>query len=159
MGAAVRWTTSDSTIAVVADGLITATGFGSATITASAGAQAATLAVAVTQPVQALSFSQVVNEIFVRRGCAASRCHGRGAGGLTLSSTAATSYSNLFNVPASAEPTLIRVLPGDATNSYLVVKLEGRQASGGQMPLGGAPLSATDLANIKTWINAGAPNN
>jgi len=53
----------------------------------------------------------------------------------------------------------MRVLPNNATDSYLVIKLEGRQSAGGQMPLGGAPLSAADLASIKNWINAGAQNN
>lgn len=78
---------------------------------------------------------------------------------MTLSSTAATSYANLVNVSSTGEPTLVRVLPNDANNSYLVIKLEGRQSSGGRMPLGGARLSAADLADIKNWINAGAQNN
>jgi uncharacterized protein YjdB len=159
VGAAVTWTSSDSTVASVVDGLITARGFGNATVTASAGAQTATVVVLVTQPAQAPSFSQVVNEIFVRRGCASNGCHGRGAGDLSLSTNAATSYADLVNVQATAEPTRIRVLPGEANDSYLVIKLEGRQSSGSRMPISGAPLSATDLANIKNWINAGAPNN
>jgi len=157
--ATVTWVSSDPTVADVTGGLITATGFGTATVTASSGAQTTMLVVVVTEPAEAPSFSAVVNEIFVRRGCAANSCHGRGAGDLTLSTNSATSYAELVDVQATAEPTLIRVLPGDADNSYLVIKLEGRQSSGGRMPIGGAPLGAADLANIKNWINAGAPNN
>ena len=51
------------------------------------------------------------------------------------------------------------VIPNDADGSYIVMKLEGRQTVGQQMPRGGTPLDATDLTNIKNWINNGAPNN
>ena len=158
-GASVTWASSDSSVATVDGGFLTTTGFGSATIRASAGTQSAEVIVIVQQPAQGPSFSLVVNEIFVRRGCTASGCHGRGAGGMNLSATPATSYSSLVNVQSVGEPAFKRVLPNDATNSYLVIKLEGRQASGGRMPLGAAPLNAADMANIRNWINAGAQNN
>ena len=158
-GAAAAWTSSDSSIVTVVDGLVSATDFGTATITASAGSQNASAIVVVEAPTQSPSFSQVVNEIFVRRGCTAGNCHGGGSGGMTLTSSAATNYANLVNVLATAEPTLLRVRPNDAFNSYLVMKLEGRQNSGATMPIGGQRLNATDLGNIKDWINAGAPNN
>ena len=48
--------------------------------------------------------------------------------------------------------------PGDAANSYIVIKLEGRQTVGAKMPLGGS-LDAISLQNIKNWINKGAKNN
>ena len=81
-----------------------------------------------------------------------------GAGGLTLSSNAATSHGNLVGV---ASPTTgeIRVIANDATNSYLVKKLEGTASAGSRMPIGGSALDNTDLTNIKNWINTGAPNN
>lgn len=104
------------------------------------------------------SFASDVVEIFVRRGCTEVGCHGSAQGGLTLSATASVSYANLVNVtsPASGE---VRVIPGDAQNSYLVKKLEGRQSVGAQMPLGGAALDNTDLTNIRRWIDQGALNN
>jgi len=46
------------------------------------------------------SFSNDVVEIFVRRGCTDGSCHGGAQGGLTLSSTASVSYTNLVNVPS-----------------------------------------------------------
>ncbi len=103
------------------------------------------------------SFASDVFEIITRRGCTASSCHGGGQGGLTMSS-ASNAYANLVNVPS---PTTheVRVIPGNATDSYLVKKLEGRASTGEQMPLGGNPLDATDLQNIKNWINQGAKNN
>lgn len=109
-------------------------------------------------PSEAPAFAADVNSIFVTRGCTAGSCHGGGAGGLTLSSTPATSYANLVGVSAMAEPTLLRVEAGDAQNSYLVIKLEGRQSSGGRMPLGGGALSTAEIAAIRAWIDAGAVN-
>jgi hypothetical protein len=71
--------------------------------------------------------------------------------------SASGAYSNLVNVasPATGE---IRVIPGNANDSYLVKKLEGRQSAGDRMPQGGT-IDATDLANVKNWINQGAKNN
>ena len=103
------------------------------------------------------SFSADIYEIFTRRGCTDSLCHGGGEGGLTMTS-ASTAYSALVDVtsPNSGE---VRVVPGSAADSYLVKKLEGTASVGEQMPLGGGPLDATDLQNIKNWINQGAKNN
>jgi hypothetical protein len=105
------------------------------------------------------SFSDNINEILVRKGCTASQCHGGGAGNLTLTGSASMNLAALIDVPSSREPAFVRVLPNDADNSYLVIKLEGRQTSGQRMPIGGAALDNIDLTNIKNWINNGAPNN
>jgi hypothetical protein len=78
------------------------------------------------------------------------------AAGLNLQSGA--SFASLVNVTATREP-IVRVIPGNADGSYLIVKLEGRQSVGSRMPLGGQPLNDTDLTNIKNWINRGAQNN
>ncbi len=105
-------------------------------------------------------FGADIVEIFTRRGCTSSSCHGGGAGELTLSSNASTTHGNLVGVasPTSGE---IRVIANDAANSYLVKKLEGTQGSGNgqRMPQTGSPLDNTDLTNIKNWINTAAPNN
>ncbi len=160
VGASVRWSSSDTTLVVVSgEGLVTAVALGTATVTARAGDQLATAVVVTQPPAQAPSFSDAVNGIFVQRGCTAGNCHGGGAGDLTLSATAATSYANLVNVPAKAEPDLLRVKPGDAVNSYLMIKLEGRQRSGAAMPIGGRSLDAAELQTIRDWIDRGAPEN
>ena len=44
------------------------------------------------------SFATDVMEIFVRKNCTSSGCHGGGSGGLTLTSSAATSFGNLVGV-------------------------------------------------------------
>ena len=103
------------------------------------------------------SFANDIQEIFGRRGCTASSCHGSAqSAGLDLRS--GSSYANLVGVDATSENE-VRVLPGNADQSYLVIKLEGRQLVGARMPLSGTPLDNIDLTNIKNWINQNAVNN
>ena len=84
-------------------------------------------------------------------------CHGSGGdAGLNLSS--GSSYANLVNVASTQEGTKMRVLPGDATNSWTVMKIENRQTVGGKMPPSGS-LTANQIQNIKNWITQGAKNN
>jgi len=60
-------------------------------------------------------------------------------------------------VPSVEVPSLKRVAPGDADNSYIIQKLEGHQAVGARMPLGGPYLDAATITLIRQWINNGAP--
>jgi hypothetical protein len=102
------------------------------------------------------SFSQTIQEIFERRGCTSSSCHGTAQmAGLDL--RRGTSHADLVNVAATSEPG-VRVIPGDPEGSYLVVKLEGRQSVGARMPQTGSPLDAIDLGNVRNWIAQGAPD-
>ena len=103
------------------------------------------------------AFGAVIQEIFTRKGCTASSCHGS-AQSAGMSLTTANAYANLVNVMAT-QSSVARVIPGDANASYIVVKVEGRQTVGGRMPLGGSPLDNIDLTNLKNWINQGAKNN
>jgi methionine-rich copper-binding protein CopC len=69
---------------------------------------------------------------------------------------AGNSYALLVGVPSAESPGTLRVKPGDPDNSYLVMKIEGRAAVGGRMPLGGPPLSSSAIAEIRQWITDGA---
>lgn len=101
------------------------------------------------------SFGSDIVPIFSSAGCTGGGCHSPpGQAGLVLSTSP---YSALVNVE-STQTGEIRVIPGNATDSYLVKKLEGRAAVGARMPVGGQ-LGSTDLTNIKNWINQGAKNN
>jgi hypothetical protein len=83
-------------------------------------------------------------------------CHAGGSAPLGLRLDATNSYALLVGVNSGEVPGLRRVAPGDAANSYLVQKLEGRQAVGARMPLGGPYLDASGIALIRQWINDGA---
>jgi hypothetical protein len=49
-----------------------------------------------------------------------------------------------------------RVVSDDADASVLVQALEGSATCVQPMPLGGDPLSASEIATIRAWIEAGA---
>jgi uncharacterized protein (TIGR03118 family) len=79
--------------------------------------------------------------------------------------TAGHTFSNIVNVPSIEQPSLLRIKPGDPTNSYLLQKIEGAPGiSGSRMPLGCGTTSdpCLDQATIdlvQTWISQGALNN
>ena len=104
------------------------------------------------------SFVTNINEIFQRRGCSSGSCHGNGASGMTLGTGASGNYAAIVGVQASSE-NFLQVDPGDAANSYIIIKVEGRQAVGQRMPLGSGALDNIDLTNLRNWISNGAPNN
>jgi mono/diheme cytochrome c family protein len=88
-----------------------------------------------------------------------SGCH-TGGGAILPSSmnltSSAASRAALVSV-ASVETGVLRVAPGNASNSYLIQKLEGTQTSGARMPFGGPFLDAATIAVIRQWIDSGAP--
>lgn len=101
------------------------------------------------------SYSKDIQAIF-NTSCIS--CHGGASGSAGLNLTTGQSYGNLVDVDSVQDATKKRVLPGNAADSYLVIKLEGRQATGSRMPPGGA-LHANHIQNIKNWITQGAANN
>jgi len=104
------------------------------------------------------SFAADIQEIFGRRRCSDAGCHGAAqTAGLDLRS--GNARASLVNVNATTAPQRVRVIPGDAQNSYLVIKLEGRQTAGDRMPRGLPALDNTDLTNIRNWISQGAKAN
>jgi hypothetical protein len=89
-------------------------------------------------------------------------CHNAGgaafAGGLRLD--AGQAYNQLVNTPSTGKSAAVRVIPGNASDSYLIHKLEGRSdIVGSRMPLNGPFLSQADIDVIRTWIAQGAQNN
>lgn len=86
-------------------------------------------------------------------------CHNSGDGQAGLRLDDGMSYAELVNVTSSQSANFLRVEPGDAANSYLVLKVDDSTAGrlGARMPAGGRPaLSADDIATIRSWIDAGA---
>jgi hypothetical protein len=86
------------------------------------------------------------------------RCHIGASAPEGLQLDAAHSYSLLVGVPSVEEPNLLRVKPGDPTDSYIIHKLNGGpDIIGGQMPLGGPYLPQATIDVIAQWISDGAP--
>jgi methionine-rich copper-binding protein CopC len=87
------------------------------------------------------------------------RCHIGASAPEGLRLDAADSYNLLVGVPSAEVPSVLRVMPGDPDESYLVLKLQGSAGIvGGQMPLGGPYLPQSSIDAIRQWITNGAPN-
>jgi hypothetical protein len=84
------------------------------------------------------------------------QCHLGAAAPLGLRLDEASAFAMLVNAPSTEVPALNRVTPGDPDSSYIIQKLEGRAAVGGQMPLGQPPLPQATINVIKQWIQNGA---
>jgi len=107
-------------------------------------------------PIEDVSFADDIQPIF-NSSCTSSQCHGADeSAGLDL--TQGSSYGELWNVTSTSEPPKLRVAPGNAAGSYIVIKLEGTQTVGEKMPRGGS-LSSAQITSIRTWIDEGAENN
>ena len=66
------------------------------------------------------------------------------------------SYGNLVGVASPYNSMIIRVIPGDPDNSFLIQKLEGTTALGGRMPLVGCCLQQVTVDVVRQWIQDGA---
>ncbi len=110
-------------------------------------------------PAPAVSFARDILPIFSGvGGCI--NCHVGSFPSQGLNLTAGQAFNNLVGVASQQRPNFRRVQPGNANDSYIVMKLTGdSRITGAQMPFGGRPLSAANISLIRAWINAGAPNN
>lgn len=87
-------------------------------------------------------------------------CHPGSVGAGQLGLGDGFSYDNLVGVPSSGDPSYPRVDPGNAANSMLFLKIncdEPPPQFSARMPFGGSPMSPTQQAFFRDWINYGAP--
>ena len=86
-----------------------------------------------------------------------SRCHIGASAPEGLQLDAAHSYALLVGVSSNEKPGVLRVKPGDPTNSYMYQKITGASGIvGNPMPLGGPSLPQTTITAIQQWIANGA---
>ncbi len=83
-------------------------------------------------------------------------CHSGANAPVGLRLDAANSYVSLVGVASVERPSLRRVAPGDANNSYLIQKLEGTAGVGERMPAGLPAVPQADINVIRQWIGDGA---
>ena len=109
------------------------------------------------------TWSAVFQELIVNKGCnGGPTCHASSAGGNLVMQTKDQSYMALVGVKAMGTPCAAsgatRVVAGDPATSLIVNKVEAAMPTcGTHMPPGGN-LSATEIAQLKAWIMAGAKN-
>jgi hypothetical protein len=98
--------------------------------------------------------SPEVHEIILAQ---CSPCHTTGSSGGLKLDPADVAYTSLVgsNVGAAACSSQVRVIPGDAENSYLIAKLRNTPGICGlQMPRGRPPLPESEIQTIEAWIDA-----
>ena len=106
-----------------------------------------------------------IQEYIFDKSCANSVCHAAPANAGSLSLTYGLSYEDLVGRvpqnPAAAAAGMKLVDPGNPENSFLLAKLIGPTAAeqGARMPFGGGVLHNGKIEAIRTWIEAGAPQN
>ena len=86
-----------------------------------------------TPPPLSADFDSIQQNIFTP---ICSVCHAGASAPEGLRLDAANSYNLLVGVPSTEVASLLRVKPGDPTDSYIIQKLQGHAAVGGQMPDG-----------------------
>jgi hypothetical protein len=104
------------------------------------------------------TYTRVQNEVFTPK-CALSGCHLGPASlaqeGMVLSADVA--YDNVVMVRSNQNPSIFRVTPGDATNSYLWRKITpNQQIQGLPMPQTGS-ITDAERQLVTDWILRGAP--
>lgn len=102
------------------------------------------------------TFSSIQKNILTPK-CVNAGCHPGGGAPMSLESNVA--FMNLVNVTSVRYGTLLRVMPGDAENSVLYLKVAGDPRTGARMPLNLDALSNDKIEAIREWINQGAKNN
>ena len=116
------------------------------------------------------TWTSIYEDLLVARGCGSSACHGGASTnvGFHVRSSSSETYAELVGAIAGGDvagPELgcqamgTLVMRGVPDESLLLAKLGPADAvpCGDAMPSGGIPLSAADLAAIRAWIEAGAP--
>lgn len=129
------------------------------------GSSAASAVTVANTTVAPVTLTQLQTQIFTP---ICSVCH---TGGGTIlpaiqNLTAGNTFANIVNVASIEVPTLLRIKPNDAANSYLVQKILGSPGiMGSRMPKGcgtaGNPacLDQATIDLVKTWVSQGALNN
>lgn len=84
------------------------------------------------------------------------QCHAGASAPLGFRLDAGNAYAMLVNTPSVEVSSLKRVEAGDPDSSYIVQKIQGTAAVGGQMPLGQTPLPQATIDVIRQWIANGA---
>jgi mono/diheme cytochrome c family protein len=103
-------------------------------------------------PSSNVSYSREVQKVF-NQTCALAGCHSQADGGERV---VLDSYVNLrHGAPPTGQPV---ILTGNAQDSWLVQKLEGR-TNGDRMPLNRTRLNDNQINGIRAWINEGAHDN
>lgn len=107
----------------------------------------------------AVTLTQLQSSLFSGT-CAVAGCHSAGTARAGLTLVAGSTFGETVNVPSTQQSQFDRIEPNDPERSYLIKKLRGdADITGDRMPEGGPFLSDAQIAEVISWINAGALDN
>ena len=110
-----------------------------------------------------VSFATQIQAQILNPACTACHTDDGRTPSSNLNLKSGVAISNLLNVACvcPGHASVMRVIPGNPSGSYLIQKLEGASDIVGlRMPRNGPPYLTTDqVALIRQWIQNGAPNN
>jgi hypothetical protein len=110
-------------------------------------------------PVDAPTLSSLQSSIFTPK-CGVPFCHAPPAPEQGMNLTEGHTYAFTVGVDSHELSGFKRILPDNAADSYLYMKLAGDpRIVGERMPFGGPYLSPAELEGVRLWINAGALDN
>lgn len=106
--------------------------------------------------IDASMFTAINTHLFQGNNC--SRCHQGASPAAQLDLTKENAYSHIVNVPAHKEPSMMRVKPGNAEESFLYKVMTDPNVSLSYSHTGlfTDPVPQAFQQIMKSWINAGA---
>ncbi len=108
---------------------------------------------------EAVTLTQLQTSLFTPT-CAVAGCHSAATARAGLILEAGRTFGETVNVASSELSQFDIIEPGDPEASYMVKKLRGdADISGERMPEGGPFLSEERIAEVISWVNAGALDN
>jgi hypothetical protein len=91
--------------------------------------------------------------------CAFPACHAAPAPEQGMNLSVGLAYSSTVGIDSVELSGFKRVVPGNAADSYLYMKIAGDpRIAGDRMPFGGT-LTAAEIDTVRAWIDAGAKDN
>ncbi len=152
----IEWSSSDSKVVTIEDGVAMPKGNGTAKIIAKVGSQTATAKVTVNgaeRPVE-VSFRNQVQSVLAKVGCNSGACHGAAAGknGFKLSLRGYDADADWFTITRQARGR--RIVPSDPGRSLVLLKPSGALPHKGGVRF---EVESPDYNVIAAWIAAGAP--
>ena len=107
------------------------------------------------------SFSANVQPILEKR-CATGGCHSLATQQAALALAPGVAYDEIVGVPSALRPSVLRVRPGQPSQSWVVAMISADDAARqgfSRMPLATQPLTPNQIETIVRWIEQGALRN
>lgn len=109
-------------------------------------------------PPAGTTLTEVQAQVF-DQSCAFDFCHGGATPQQGMNLENGLAFGSIVGIPSQELPQFLRIEPGNAADSYLVMKITGDpRIAGERMPFGGPFLSTDQILMVVDWVERGAPD-